>query len=70
MSPSAVRGMVVFNGLGTARPATPARLSDSSFHNLGIGMKAANPDVGRYAETKLAKDYGAVQDSDAAQHSP
>jgi cytochrome c peroxidase len=62
MSPSAVRGMVVFNGHGHCSAChSGPNFSDSNFHNLGIGMKAANPDVGRYAETKLAKDYGAFK---------
>ncbi|MFO1518721.1 MAG: cytochrome c peroxidase [bacterium] len=35
--------------------------SDSAFHNLGVGMNQPKPDVGRYQETKEAKDMGAFK---------
>jgi cytochrome c peroxidase len=38
-----------------------ANYSDEKYHNLGVGMAAAEPDVGRYSETKDAKDTGAFK---------
>lgn len=35
-----------------------AVFSDQSFHNLGVGMNSAKPDVGREAVTKDANDRG------------
>jgi cytochrome c peroxidase len=57
MSESAVRGMGIFNGKGhcTACHDDPV-FSDQSFHNLGVGAKAAKPDVGREAVTKNPAD--------------
>jgi len=59
MSAAAVRGIEIFNGKGrcTACHNDPV-LSDQSFHNLGVGAKAANPDIGREAVTKDPADRG------------
>ena len=32
--------------------------SDQGFHNLGVGMDRPQPDIGREAVTKLARDRG------------
>jgi cytochrome c peroxidase len=36
-------------------------LSDEKYHNLGVGMDAKEPDLGRYAVTKDEKDKGAFK---------
>jgi cytochrome c peroxidase len=59
LSAEALRGMEIFNGKGTCVACHNGPLfSDQSFHNLGIGMDAVNPDVGREAVTKDQKDRG------------
>jgi len=59
MSASAVRGMKIFNGKGHCTPchSGPA-FSDQSFHNLGVGMDAKEPDLGRENFTKAPADRG------------
>jgi len=59
LNAEALRGMEIFNGKGTCVACHSGPLfSDQSFHNLGIGMNAAKPDVGREAVTKDQKDSG------------
>ena len=59
LSAEALRGMEIFNGKGTCVAChNGPLLSDQSFHNLGIGMNAAKPDVGRETVTKDPKDRG------------
>jgi cytochrome c peroxidase len=36
-------------------------LTDQQYHNVGIGMDAPKPDVGRYTVTKVEKDTGAFK---------
>ncbi|MDA0660999.1 MAG: c-type cytochrome [Planctomycetota bacterium] len=63
MSDSAKRGRDLFfseRGGCTACHAG-ANFTDEQFHNLGVGMQAADPDVGRYTVTKLEKDRGAFK---------
>jgi cytochrome c peroxidase len=36
-------------------------LTDQEYHNVGIGMDAAKPDVGRFTVTKIEKDTGAFK---------
>ena len=36
-------------------------LTDQQFHNTGIGMDAKQPDVGRFAQSKVEKDTGAFK---------
>jgi cytochrome c peroxidase len=51
--------MEIFNGKGTCIACHNGPVfSDQSFHNLGIGMNAAKPDVGRETVTKDEKDRG------------
>ena len=38
-----------------------ANFSDELYHNLGVGMEAEKPDLGRYSETKEEKDKGAFK---------
>jgi len=64
MSESAARGHDLFNDPKKANCAIchdGFNFSDSSFHNLGIGMKAKKPDLGRFEQTKQEKDKGAFK---------
>ena len=59
MSPAAVRGMHLFNGKGHCTPCHSGPMfSDQSFHNLGVGMEAEQPDSGRFAVTNDPADIG------------
>lgn len=63
MSPSAIRGRELFfsERVNCAACHVGANLADEKYHNLGIGMDAKEPDVGRYAVTKDDKDWGAFK---------
>ena len=64
MSAAAVRGFNLFNDPKKANCAIchdGFNFSDSDFHNLGVGMKAQKPDLGRYEVTKADKDKGAFK---------
>ena len=74
LSASAQRGMKLFFGKGhcSACHAGP-NFSDASFHNIGVGMKAAKPDLGRYEVTKVEGDKGAFKTPtlrEVARHAP
>jgi cytochrome c peroxidase len=59
MGSEAVRGAELFNGKGGCAACHSGPLfSDQSFHNLGVGAKAAHPDVGRETVTKSPADRG------------
>lgn len=64
MSAAAVRGHDLFNNSAKGNCAIchdGFNFSDSDFHNLGVGIKAAKPDLGRFDVTKLEKDKGAFK---------
>lgn len=63
MSESAKRGMELFFGerVNCAACHVGANLADEKYHNLGVGMDAKEPDVGRYEVTKDPKDWGAFK---------
>ncbi|MCA9066694.1 MAG: cytochrome-c peroxidase [Planctomycetaceae bacterium] len=63
MSESAIRGKELFFGkkAGCSNCHAGANLADELYHNLGIGMDAKDPDLGRYSETKVEKDKGAFK---------
>lgn len=63
MSESAVRGREIFFSDKGACSAchVGANLSDEKFHNLGVGMAAKEPDLGRYNVTKKDEDRGAFK---------
>lgn len=63
MSDSAVRGMKLFfsKESGCSNCHVGANLADEQYHNLGIGMAAKEPDLGRYTQTKVDKDRGAFK---------
>ena len=63
MSESAVRGQELFFNKrgGCSACHVGANLADEKYHNLGIGMDAAEPDLGRFAVTKVEKERGAFK---------
>lgn len=62
LSEDEVRGRELFFGKANCSQChVGANFSDSLFHNLGVGMKSAEPDLGRFAETKLETDKGAFK---------
>ncbi|MFM8414500.1 MAG: cytochrome-c peroxidase [Planctomycetota bacterium] len=62
MSESARRGRDLFFGKANCTAChVGANLSDELYHNLGVGMAAAEPDLGRFVVTKEEKDKGAFK---------
>lgn len=63
MSDSALRGQVLFfsERVNCAACHVGANLADEKYHNLGIGMDAKEPDLGRYVVTQDQKDWGAFK---------
>lgn len=62
MSDAAVRGMALFNAKGNCVTCHAGfNFTDESYHNLGVGMEAAKPDLGRYDVTKQDVDRGAFK---------
>jgi cytochrome c peroxidase len=63
MSANAIRGRDLFfsERVNCAACHVGANLADEKYHNLGIGMDAAEPDLGRYVVTKDPKDWGAFK---------
>jgi len=63
MTESAIRGRTLFfsERVNCAACHVGANLTDEKYHNLGIGMKAAEPDIGRGAITHEEKDWGAFK---------
>lgn len=63
MSESAVRGRNLFFGKKAAcsNCHVGANLADELYHNLGVGMDADAPDMGRFEVTKVEKDKGAFK---------
>jgi cytochrome c peroxidase len=74
MSAAAERGMKVFFGKGHCSAChTGPNFSDFAFHNIGIGMDAKEPDLGRYQVTKVEGDKGAFKTPtlrEVARHAP
>lgn len=59
MSPSAVRGMGLFNGKANClRCHAGFNFTDESYQNIGVGQNKPNPDLGRYDQTKKDEDRG------------
>ena len=62
MDDSARRGRDLFFGKANCTAChVGANLSDEKYHNLGIGMEAAEPDLGRFVITKNDADRGAFK---------
>ncbi|QDV49666.1 Cytochrome c551 peroxidase precursor [Gimesia fumaroli] len=63
MSKSALRGMDLFfsEKVNCAACHLGPNLTDEKYHNLGVGMDAKKPDLGRFEVTKQEKDKGAFK---------
>lgn len=62
MSDSAKRGRDLFFGKANCTAChVGANLADEKYHNLGVGMAAENPDLGRFVVTKDEQDTGAFK---------
>jgi cytochrome c peroxidase len=62
MSEAAQRGMVLFSGKANCAAChAGANFADEQYHNLGVGMEAKEPDLGRFVVTKEEKDRGAFK---------
>jgi cytochrome c peroxidase len=62
MSESARRGRELFFGKANCTAChVGANLADEQYHNIGIGMDKAEPDLGRFVVTKDEKDRGAFK---------
>ncbi|MCA9074097.1 MAG: c-type cytochrome [Planctomycetaceae bacterium] len=63
MSESAIRGRELFFGekAGCTACHVGANFTDEKYHNLGVGMDAEEPDLGRFAVTGDEKDKGAFK---------
>jgi cytochrome c peroxidase len=61
VSESAKRGWAVFQEKGCTECHAGVLFTDQQFHNVGIGMDAEEPDLGRYQVTQEEKDKGAFK---------
>lgn len=62
VSEAAKRGHEVFLGVGRCAVChSGPTFTDEQFHNLGVGMDAEEPDLGRYEVTKQERDKGAFK---------
>lgn len=61
VSDAVKRGYALFQSKGCATCHSGVLLTDQQFHNIGIGMAAATPDVGRFKVSNEAKDTGAFK---------
>ena len=61
MSDAAKRGYDVFKRAKCDNCHSGVMFADQQYHNVGIGMKAATPDLGRFVVTKADKDKGAFR---------
>jgi cytochrome c peroxidase len=62
LSAEAERGRALFFGKANCSAChTGPHFSDGAFHNIGIGMNDAEPDLGRFVVSKLGGDTGAFK---------
>lgn len=62
LSAAAQRGLEIFNNKGHCSACHPGpKFTDGGFHNLGVGMNAPRPDIGREAISKLLGDRGSFK---------
>jgi cytochrome c peroxidase len=62
MSEAAARGMTLFAGKANCATChAGANFTDEQYHNLGVGMESANPDLGRFVITKDDAHRGAFK---------
>lgn len=58
---AAKRGWKLFQEFGCVECHAGVLFTDQQFHNVGIGMDAATPDVGRFKISKQPQDIGAFK---------
>jgi cytochrome c peroxidase len=61
VSASAVRGWETFQKAKCTNCHSGVLFTDQQFHNVGIGMSADKPDLGRFNVSKVEKDKGAFK---------
>lgn len=61
LSQEQLEGFELFKKKGCINCHTGFNFSDDRFHNIGIGMDAFEPDLGRYGITHQEKDWGAFK---------
>jgi cytochrome c peroxidase len=62
LSEAVQRGLKVFQNKGHCSACHSGHnFTDGGFHNLGVGILAENPDLGRFSETDLLGDRGAFK---------
>ena len=62
LSPVAQRGLTLFEGKARCVACHAGfNFTDEGYRNIGVGMAAANPDLGRYTVTKNEADKGAFK---------
>jgi cytochrome c peroxidase len=62
LSPAAQRGLTLFEGKARCVACHAGfNFSDEGYRNIGVGMAAANPDLGRYTVTRHEADKGAFK---------
>lgn len=62
LSEAAQRGYTIFNEKAKCAAChSGLLLTDLQYHNVGIGMSAETPDVGRFAQTNEERDRGAFK---------
>jgi cytochrome c peroxidase len=62
LSPAAKRGLALFSGKARCAPCHAGfNFTDEEFHNLGVGMDAVQPDLGRFTVTKVEAHKGAFK---------
>ena len=62
LSEGARRGLALFRGKAGCAPCHAGfNFTDESYHNLGVGMDRANPDLGRFTVTKVESHKGAFK---------
>ncbi|HRD56106.1 MAG TPA: cytochrome c peroxidase [Parachlamydiaceae bacterium] len=61
MTKEQIEGYRIFKKVGCNNCHTEPLFTDGRFLNIGVGMTAEKPDLGRYDITKDPKDYGAFK---------
>lgn len=62
LSPAAQRGFALFAGRGNCLTCHAGfNFTDESYHNLGVGIGAKEPDLGRFLVTKVESEKGAFK---------
>lgn len=62
LSPAAQQGLTLFEGKARCRSCHAGfNFTDESYHNLGVGMERAEPDLGRFTVTGKDADRGAFK---------